>query len=157
MLRTFTLLTLVILLIAPAQAIAGEPDDINAHWLTRFEDASALAQSSDRNMLISFSGSDWCLPCMRLKKELFDTDDFLTYTNDNLVLLKLDFPARKKNMLSEEQLKHNETLAERYNKKGAFPLVVITDPNGNVKGYMEHPLSSSTAYIKSIQSILKDK
>ncbi|MFT6211314.1 MAG: hypothetical protein ACJATE_001947 [Bacteroidia bacterium] len=44
---------------------------------------------------MSFSGFDWCDNCTRLDKELFQTAEFTEFVANNLVLLKLDFPAKK--------------------------------------------------------------
>lgn len=123
-------------------------------WLTDFDLASQEAQNANLPILMSFSGSDWCIPCMRLDRDLFNTDEFRAFSAENLILLKVDFPSRKRNDLSEEQRSHNEALAERYNKSGAFPLVVVTDANGDVRGYMEHPLTSAKAYLASLSLLI---
>ena len=146
---------MALLLFAGVISAGEEPTGQQAHWLQNFEEAKQHAAEQGLPLLISFSGSDWCVPCMRLERDLFTTSEFIHFSKEHLILLKLDFPARKKNLLSEEQLQHNEALAEIYNIKGAFPLVVITNPNGEVTGTMDHPLSSVEAYINSIQSAIR--
>jgi len=155
MFRLFFVLVTSFLTLGISPAYSGDSNE--TEWLTNVDEAREMAETTGRNILMSFSGSDWCIPCMRLQKDLFDTGEFNSFTDQHLILLKLDFPSRKKNLLSEEQVKHNEALAEQYNKKGSFPLVVITDAEGHVKGHMDHPLSSARAYIQSIDSILKSK
>ena len=59
-----------------------------------------------------------------------DYKPLVDFAKDNLVLLNLDFPAKKANRLSEEQTEHNEALAEKYNKKGVFPLLVVLNEKG---------------------------
>jgi thioredoxin-related protein len=83
----------------------------NANWLFDFETAKKAAIEQKAPILLSFSGSDWCIPCMRLEKELFTDSAFIQYANQSLVLLKADFPSKKKNTLSPEQIQHNEALA----------------------------------------------
>lgn len=92
---------------------------------------------------------------MRLEKDLFSTEAFRQFTEANFVLLKLDFPARKQNKLSPEQVAHNEALAEKYNQRGSFPLVLIIDSEGVVKGQMPHPLTSTDAYIESLRPYIE--
>ncbi len=125
------------------------------NWLTNYDDAVATAQKENKTVLMSFSGSDWCSNCMRLDKDLFQQEAFATYAKENLILLKLDFPAKKKNMLPAEQKAHNEELAEKYNKKGVFPQVLIINLDGSVAGAMEHPASTPEAYINSIKTLIK--
>ncbi|MBC7565330.1 MAG: thioredoxin family protein [Pedobacter sp.] len=101
-------------------------------WMNNFEDALKEAGKSHKQILINFSGSDWCGPCIRLRKEILETPVFEKYATTQLVLLRADFPRQKKNRLSSEQTKRNESLAERYNPDGKFPFTVLTDENGKV-------------------------
>ena len=86
-------------------------------WLTNFDDATAIAQKENKNIIMVFSGSDWCAPCIKLEKYIWESDDFKKYANENWILLKLDFPKRKANKLSKEKQSHNDALAEKYNNK----------------------------------------
>ena len=69
---------------------------------------------------------------MKLKKEVLDSEEFLKFAEDKLVLVRADFPRNKKNRLSPEQTKQNEALAEKYNNEGKFPLTVLIDATGKV-------------------------
>jgi thioredoxin-related protein len=126
----------------------------SSNWLTDFDTAVGKCKSSGKKILIDFSGSDWCRNCMRLENDLFAQDTFKKFAADNLVLLKVDFPSKKKNKLSSDQKKHNETLAEKYNPKGIFPLVIVVDSSGTLLGTMKHPCKEAKEYIKSIDNIL---
>ncbi|NID13393.1 thioredoxin family protein [Fibrivirga algicola] len=99
-------------------------------WQLNMEQAKTEAKTNHKLILLNFSGSDWCGPCIKLKKEVFESDVFLTYADKNLVLVRADFPRSKKNQLSQQQTTHNESLAERYNPEGQFPLTVLIDDSG---------------------------
>lgn len=105
---------------------------VSTPWLTDFNQAKQQAKEKNRMILLSFSGSDWCAPCIKMKKEIFDSTPFQDFANENLVLVKSDFPRLKKNQLNAEQKAHNEKLAEQYNKSGKFPLTILLDSNGEV-------------------------
>jgi len=115
-------------------ALTGLTTSKDLNWGADFEAAKVEAASNDHTILIVFSGSDWCKPCIQLHKELFETETFSTYAKEHLTLVKADFPYRKKNRLSKEQTAHNEQLASTYNPDGEFPLAVFTDAQGNVLG-----------------------
>ncbi len=104
----------------------------NAEWLTDFEKAKEVAREKDQYILLNFSGSDWCGPCIKMKKEVFETQLFQDFANTNLVLVRVDFPRLKKNQLEAKQKDHNEKLAERFNPHGKFPLTILLDSNGKV-------------------------
>ena len=101
-------------------------------WQTDFEKAKTEAKTENKFILLNFSGSDWCGPCIRLHKEIFDDETFLKYADEHLVLVNADFPRLKKNMLSKEQQKQNDALADIYNSDGAFPLTLLLDADGKV-------------------------
>ena len=101
-------------------------------WLTDFKEAEKAASDKHQLILLNFSGSDWCGPCMRLKKEIFESIEFSGFAGPNLVLLNADFPRYNKNKLSKELLKQNESLADKYNPKGKFPLTLLLNADGKV-------------------------
>lgn len=125
------------------------------NWTSNYQEALAKANSESKNVLMVFSGSDWCANCMRLESSVFNTQHFQEYASENLVLLKLDFPLRKKNKLSEELTKQNEQLAERFNKAGAFPTVVILSAAEQELGRTGYKPVGPEAYIGHLQGLLK--
>jgi len=124
-------------------------------WLVDFEEAKIEASNSEHIILLSFQGSDWCNNCRRLEKVLFENEDFITFSNDNLTLLKADFPMKKENALSKEQSKKNDALAEKFNPDGKFPLVVLLNSKGEKIGELTYPSKNVESYINSIRSVIK--
>jgi len=119
-------------------------------WMVNFEKASIRAGKENKNMVMVFAGSDWCAPCIKLEKNILESDNFKKYASEHWVLLKLDFPKRKQNQLSKEQQEHNDALAEKYNKKGYFPLVLMVDKNGFVLGETSFKDISSQSYVDEL-------
>ena len=101
-------------------------------WETDFDKAKESAQQEHKFMLLNFSGSDWCIPCIKLHKEVFESPVFTSFSDSSLVLVNADFPRLKKNSLSKDQEKKNEVLADKYDKDGHFPFTVLLDEKGNV-------------------------
>ncbi len=100
-------------------------------WLNNLDKAEQLAKSEHKLILLNFSGSDWCIPCMKLHTDIFNSDAFIQYAKHNLVLVNADFPRKKKDELSKEQQKENDALAAKYNPDGRFPFTILLDSNGN--------------------------
>lgn len=134
-----------------ASAQTASPDA----WKVNYEAAATKAKAEHKPILIVFAGSDWCKPCIMLRKEVWESEAFKKYAKDNLVLLELDFPRLKKNQLSAEQTKQNEALAAKYNQSGEFPLVVLTDENGTVIAKTGYKAGGPEKYIEHLKSIQK--
>ena len=124
-------------------------------WQTDFEEAKKIATEQDKNIIIVFSGSDWCAPCIKLDKNIWQSEAFKKEATEEWVLVKANFPRKKANELSKEQTEHNRKLAEKYNIEGSFPLVVILDKNGKVLGKMGFKNVSPEEYIKMIHAFEK--
>ena len=121
-------------------------------WLTNFAQAKTEAQASHKQILVNFSGSDWCGPCIKMKREVFDSETFTAYAGSNLVLVNIDFPRLKRNQLPKEQVQLNETLAEEFNKEGIFPLTLLLDENGKVlKTWRGNPGLDAADFVAQIQ------
>jgi thioredoxin-related protein len=101
-------------------------------WDTDFENAKKKAEKEHKYILLNFSGSDWCGPCIRLRNEIFENEAFIKYADNTLVLLNADFPRLKKNQLSKDQQKKNDELADKYDPGGIFPYTVLLSPEGKV-------------------------
>ena len=122
------------------------------NWETNFDTAKKLAKESNKKIIMVFSGSDWCAPCIKLDKQIWSNDAFITHANKNYIMLKADFPKRKKNALTKEQQEHNNKLAEQYNTSGYFPFVVVTDKDANVLGTTGYKKVSVAEYINTLDS-----
>lgn len=120
------------------------------NWVYDFNEAKLLAEQENKQILLVFSGSDWCAPCIKLDRQIWQTKVFKNHAKENLVLLKADFPKRKKNQLPKIQQDKNKALAETYNTKGYFPFVVLLDANGKVINQLGYKNLTPTKYIEAI-------
>lgn len=126
-------------------------------WVRNISTAKSISAEKHLPIMLVFSGSDWCKPCIKLKTQILLTDTFSAYAKDHFVLLNLDFPRKAKNKLSAEQEVHNDELASKYNMDGTFPLVVIIDNEGKIlatSGYLD---ITPAEYITNLESLLIKK
>ena len=120
---------LFVLFVIPISVSAQED---NLHWLTDFDAAKKISKNTKKPILMYFTGSDWCAPCIMLKEDFFSTTEFKSEA-EKLILLKVDIP-RRTDIISEKQLKANKKLLTTYNKQGGFPNIIALDNTGKVLG-----------------------
>ena len=121
-------------------------------WLTDFEESKKQASEKNIPIVLVFQGSDWCAPCIKLDREIFSSEEFKAYAKTHFVMLQADFPKKKQNKLSKEQQEKNNQLAEKYNRQGFFPFVVVLDKNGKVLGTTSYKKVSPSAFIELLES-----
>lgn len=141
-----------VMLLFVAVSFAGD------NWLHNYEEAVQLAKKDNKKIILYFSGSDWCRPCILLKKKVFETDEFIKYAKDNLVMVQFDFPAREQNKLSEEQTVYNENMAEKFNEDGDFPKVLLlTSDEKTIANFVGYGNESVEDYINKIKNAQLEK
>jgi protein disulfide-isomerase len=103
-----------------------------ADWQTDLSKALEKAKAENKFVLLDFTGSDWCGPCIELNNQALSRPEFLTYADKHLVLVEVDFPKKKKQ--SAELMKQNEQLYRQYgiDEKG-YPTIVLLDPAGKIR------------------------
>ena len=120
-----------------------------------FENAKQIAIEQEKQILLVFSGSDWCKPCIQLKSDILDTNLFKEFEANELVFLYLDFPYKKKNSLEPKHQEHNDALAEKYNSEGVFPKVLLLNPSEEIIGTVEyHKDMSPSSFVEELSKLL---
>lgn len=147
-------------LIANAKSTSPAPDAVPAatlnhasvpsEWSEDFAKAVEKARAEKKNVLLDFTGSDWCGFCIVLHKEVFASAGFKSWADKNVVLVTVDFPRRK---TQGAPLKaQNAELKKKFMPTGGYPTVVIIDPDGKViarkSGYL--PGTGTDAYLQAL-------
>jgi thioredoxin-related protein len=93
-------------------------------WSADLDKALEKAKAEKKFVLVEFTGSDWCPPCIAMRKNVFSKKEFVTAASKKFILVELDFPKGDKE-LSEK----NQPLAEKFQIED-FPTVILLDSEG---------------------------
>ena len=100
-------------------------------WLTDLEAAKAKGVKENKPVLVDFTGSDWCPPCIQLHKVVFQSAEFAAVAS-KYVLVELDYP-RNKPQSTEVKAKNREW-QQKY-AVNSFPTILLLDAkSGEVFG-----------------------
>lgn len=124
-------------------------------WMQDFAAAKAKAKAEHKQLLLDFTGSDWCIWCKRLDEEVFSTDAFKTEAPKTFVLVKLDFP-RDASLVTDEVRAQNEKLQTEFAIEG-FPTIVLTDPDGRPFATTGYQPGGPDKYLPHLQELAKQK
>lgn len=103
-----------------ASAFASVPEG----WSTDLDKALATAKKEKKSVLVEFTGSDWCPPCIAMRKNVFSKKEFVDKASEKFILVELDFPKGDKAVADK-----NQPLAEKYKIEG-FPTVILLNSEG---------------------------
>ncbi|NGX43606.1 MAG: Disulfide bond reductase DsbH [Chlamydiae bacterium] len=133
------------------QAETAQNDTIS--WHTNYEKALQLAKSSNKPILLFFTGTDWCGWCNKLEKEVLDTPEFIAEVADKLIFVKLDFPMHT--TLDPLTKKQNEQLQEKYSVR-SFPSLVVLDPDQQPIGITGYRAGGGEQYAHHLMKIINE-
>jgi thiol:disulfide interchange protein len=135
---------------AATENVVAAPLAAAGRWTSDYAAALTQAKTEKRKVLLFFTGSDWCVWCKRLDKEVLSTNEFATYARDNLILVKLDFPHETP---QAPQLKaQNQKLSEKYKIEG-FPTIVVLNSEGKTLSTLGYEEGGATPYVKKLKSL----
>lgn len=125
-------------------------------WNYDFDAAKKKAATENKNILLVFSGSDWCARCIELEKMVWQSEEFKDESKKTWVLLRADFPQKKGNPEPVDVNDIKIILAEKYNRDGFFPFIVMLDKNGKVLGRTgTQDFTSASEYIDYFKGLAK--
>lgn len=116
--------------------------------------AKKQAEESKSDLLLEFTGSDWCGPCIKLNKEVFALEPFKAGVKGKFVCVELDFPNDKKD-LTAETIKQNNELLEEYKIQG-YPTILLCDASGRPYANAGQG-NSPEAYVKHLDTLRSRK
>ncbi|MCU0748551.1 MAG: thioredoxin family protein [Akkermansiaceae bacterium] len=121
-------------------------------WSTDLEKAFEKAKAEKKSVLVEFTGSDWCPPCIAMRKNVFSKKEFIDAASKNFILVEIDLPKG-----DEELRKKNEPIAEKYKIEG-FPTVVLFTPEGKeFTRFFASRFPKTDDFLKHLDSALERK
>jgi len=121
-------------------------------WHADYDAAAKVAVKEKKDLLVDFTGSDWCGWCKRLNKEVFDHEEWLTAAKKNFVLVALDFPRDPAIKAKVPTPKRNEELQKKYGVQG-FPTILLMTNDGEVYGRTGYKEGGPKAYLKHMDEM----
>jgi protein disulfide-isomerase len=119
-------------------------------WHENYAEALQLAKAQDKKVLVDFTGSDWCGWCIKLDGEIFSKEAFIEYAEENLILVKLDFPRKKEQ--SDDIKSQNQKLMGEYGVRG-FPTIVVLNAGGHEIGRLGYMRGGPDGFVKVVKEL----
>jgi thioredoxin-related protein len=149
--RFLSPLAAVVLCLSPLAA----QDESHATWYPDFDAAAKAAREAKKNLLVDFTGSDWCTWCIRLHDEVFEREEFLKPIGEHYLLVALDFPQGDEIKAKVPNPKRNEELSQKYGIQ-VFPTILLMTPDGEVFGRTGYQAGGPAKYVELLNGIAKN-
>ncbi len=124
-------------------------------WVDNFDQAKQAATTGKKDLLMDFTGSDWCSWCIKLRKEVFDQAAFKEAAPKDFVLVELDYP-QDDSKLSAEVKAQNARLQKEFAIRG-YPTIVLADASGRPYAETGYQEGGPEKYLTHLQELRKIK
>jgi thioredoxin-related protein len=114
--------------------------------------AFSAAARTGKDILLIFSGSDWCMPCIRFEKKILSDSSFQKFAGERLVILVADFPQRTR--VPDSLRIQYEALAEQFDPSGQFPQIILLDSGRKRLGNLSYTDQPPGDFIRDLRGLL---
>ncbi len=127
-------------------------------WITDFEAAKKQAAEEKKDIILDFTGSDWCPPCKMLNEQVLSKEAFLKGVRQKYILVELDFP-RGEDLVKaqgEAQAAANAKIRDSYKIQG-YPTILLTDAQGRPYAKTGFQPGGPEKYLAHLSELQKNK
>lgn len=135
-----------------ANAVAASAEN-EVLWLDSYEQAVNQSKETQKPLILFFTGSDWCVWCNKLEKEVFYSKDFAQASAGKFIFLRLDFPLN--HSLSPAITSQNKELQKKYDVR-SFPTILILDSHQRQIGITGYRPGGGQSYSAHLDKIVSD-
>lgn len=121
-------------------------------WLTDIDTALAKAKTEKKPVMVEFTGSDWCPPCIMMHKKVFSKKSFTDAASKKFVLVKIDIPNKDK-----ELKKKNSKVLKKYSVRGVPTVLLFDDAGKEFSRFSASQFPSVEAFLGQLDSALEKK
>lgn len=116
------------------------------------ESAMPLAKEQGRDIMLEFTGKEWCPPCIHLRTKILETAEFEQAVGDKYVLVEVIFPRLPSAVaaIPEEQRNANEKLLAHHRIETGLPTVLLLDAEGYPYAQVAGARRTTADYLKAL-------
>ena len=115
--------------------------------------AKPVAKEQGRDIMLEFTGKEWCPPCIHLRTKIMETAEFEKAVGDKYVLVEVVFPRLPSAVaaIPKEQRNANEQLLVHHRIETGLPTVLLLDPEGLPYAQIAGARRTTAEYLKALE------
>lgn len=116
--------------------------------------AMPIARSEGRDIMLEFTGKEWCPPCIHLRTKILETPEFEKAAGDKYVLVEVIFPRLPSAVaaIPEAQRNANEKLLAHHRIETGLPTVLLLDAEGYPYAQVAGARRTTAEYLKALEA-----
>jgi len=106
---------------------------------TDYEIAKSEAIKQNKDILIVLTGSDWCKPCIKMKKNVFLNPEFIKLAEDKLIIMEVNL---ERHIDMDSKVYKNYDFFKKKYQTNTLPCLIVIDKNELTKSVISEGLTS---------------
>ncbi|MBT8038182.1 MAG: thioredoxin family protein [Verrucomicrobiae bacterium] len=127
-------------------AIAGDG------WMTDIDAALAKGKAEKKAVMVEFTGSDWCPPCIMMHKKVFSKKSFTDAASKKFILVVIDIPNKDPKLK-----KKNSKVLKKYKVSGVPSVLLFGDDGKEFSRFSASQFPSVDAFLSHIHGELEKR
>ncbi len=124
-------------------------------WETDISAAMKKAKTEGKDIMINFTGSDWCSWCKKLDSEVFSKPGFDESAGKQFIYLFLDFPQAEELKAKVVSPELNDKHRDEMSVSG-YPTIILADAEMRPYGRTGYLPGGPEAYLKNLTELRTD-
>ncbi len=129
-----------------APAVAG------SDWMTDIDAAIAKGKTEKKAVMVEFTGSDWCPPCIMMHEKVFSQKNFTAEASKKYILAVIDIPNK-----DPELKKKNSLVMKKYKVRGVPTVILFGDDGKEFSRFSASQFPSVDAFLTQLDGELEKK
>lgn len=127
---------------------------INSHGQIKkspdYETAKSEAKKNNKDLLIILTGSEWCKPCVKMKKNVFENQEFIDYANERFEIFEVNMP---RNWDMNSKVYQDYAFFKDKYQTNALPSLIVLGSNEEQKAVISEKLTSFEKTMERLKEI----
>jgi len=121
-------------------------------WMTDVDAALAKAKKEKMPVMVEFTGSDWCPPCIMMHKKVFSKKAFTDAASKKYILVKIDIPKADKALY-----KKNQKVMKKYKVSGVPTVLLFGDDGKEFSRFSASQFPKVKAFLAKLDTEFEKK
>ena len=119
-------------------------------WFGYYDTAKIEAKANNKDIMIVLTGSEWCKPCVKMKKNVFENQEFIDYATERFVIFEVNLDRHWD--MDSKVYKDYSYFKDKY-QSNALPTLIILGSDETKKAVISEKLTSFEKTMEHLKQI----
>lgn len=121
-------------------------------WMTNLDSALKLAETKKKPVMVEFTGTKWCPPCIMMEDKVFKKSAFTREASKKFILVKIDIPKP-----GDSSARKYQDIMRKYRVSGVPTILLFGEDGREFSRFGAAEFPSVEAFLAKLDEELEKK